>query len=56
MTIGVAPEEEHNLRLYHHLGFTAKVKNCRTDPCAMDEHMRPVQEEDDWWLLSKELI
>ena len=55
VTIGVAPEEERNLRLYRRLGFTAKVKDCRIDPCAMDEHMQPVQEEDVWWLLSKEL-
>ena len=54
-TIGVGPDEERNVKLYRRLGFTTKVKDCRTDPCAMNEHMQPVQEEDTWWLLSKEL-
>ena len=54
-TIGVGPDEERTVKLYRRLGFTTKVKDCRTDPCAMNEHMQPVQEEDTWWLLSKEL-
>ena len=55
-TIGVGPEEERNVKLYRCLGFTAKVKDCRIDPCAMDEHMQPVREEEAYWLLSKELV
>ena len=55
-TIGVGPDEEQNVRLYRRLGFTAKIKDCRTDPCAMDEQMQPVQEEEAYWLLSKELV
>ena len=55
-TIGVGPDEEQNVRLYRRLGFTAKVRDCRIDPCAMDEHMQPVREEEAYWLLSKELV
>lgn len=53
-TIGVGPEEEQNIRLYHRLGFTEKIKDCYSDPCAMDENMNPAPDEG-FWLLSKEL-
>ena len=54
-TIGVGPEKPENIRLYHRFGFTGKVRDCNYDPCGMDENMRPVYEEDTWWLLSKDL-
>ena len=53
-TIGVGPDEEQNIRLYHRLGFTEKIKDCYSDPCAMDENMNPAPDEG-FWLLSKEL-
>ncbi|MBR6308031.1 MAG: GNAT family N-acetyltransferase [Lachnospiraceae bacterium] len=40
-TIGVDSTEEKNIRLYHRLGFTEKVKDCFEDPCDVDENMRP---------------
>ena len=54
VTIGVGPEEEQNVRLYRRMGFTGKVKDCYTDPCAMDENMRP-RADDCYWLLAKDL-
>ena len=54
VTIGVGPEEEQNVRLYRRIGFNVKIKDCYTDPCAMDENMRP-QKDECYWLLAKEL-
>ena len=54
VTIGVGPEEEQNVRLYRRMGFCTKIKDCYTDPCAMDENMRP-QKDECYWLLAKEL-
>ena len=54
VTIGVGPDEEQNVRLYHRLGFTSKIKDCYTDPCAMDKNMKPAPDEG-FWLLSKDL-
>lgn len=51
-TIGV--DDARNERLYRRMGFVTKVKDCRVDPCARDESMRPV-EDGDYILLSKEL-
>ena len=53
--IGVSENEPQNLRLYRRFGFTEKVKDCRADPCAMDEHMQPVVDPEPWVLLRKEL-
>ena len=53
--IGVSESEPRNLQLYRRFGFTEKVKDCRADPCAMDEHMRPVVDPAPWMLLYKEL-
>ncbi len=53
--IGVSESEPWNLRLYRRFGFTEKGKDCRADPCAMDEHMRPVIDPEPWALLRKEL-
>ena len=53
--IGVSESEPRNLRLYRRFGFTEKIKDCRADPCAMDEHMRPVIDPEPWVLLRKEL-
>ncbi len=54
VTIGVAPEETDNVRLYRRLGFVNKIKDCFLDPCAMDENMNPKPDEL-FWLLKKEL-
>lgn len=51
-TIGV--DDERNERLYHRMGFTAWIKDCYLDPCAMDEEMQPA-EDDGYILLSKDL-
>lgn len=53
-TIGVDSTEEQNIRLYHRLGFTKKIKDCFEDPCDVDEDMRPKACEC-YWLLKKEL-
>ena len=53
--IGVSESEPQNLRLYRRFGFTEKVKDCRADPCAMDEQMRPVVDPESWALLYKTL-
>lgn len=53
--IGVSENEPQNLRLYRRFGFTEKVKDCRVDPCAMDEHMQPVVDPEPWVLLYKTL-
>ena len=52
-TIGVS--EERNKELYRRMGFSTKVKDCFFDPCARDENMRPVPDEEGYWLLSKDL-
>ena len=54
VTIGVAPDEADNVRLYRRLGFNDKVKDCFFDPCAVDENMKPKPDEL-FWLLVKEL-
>jgi ribosomal protein S18 acetylase RimI-like enzyme len=54
-TIGVAIDEPQNIKLYHHMGFNVKIKNCYYDPCGFDENGQPIYEEAGWWLLSKEL-
>ncbi len=54
-TIGVSESEPQNLRLYRRFGFAEKVKDCRADPCAMDENMQPVVDPEPWVLLCKEL-
>ena len=54
VTIGVAPDETDNVRLYRRLGFNDKIKDCFFDPCAMDENMKPKPDEL-FWLLKKEL-
>ena len=54
-TIGVEPGEKANLRLYGRLGFKEKIKECHYDPCGLDEDMKPVYEEEGWWLLAKDL-
>ena len=54
-TIGVGSDKPHNIRLYRHLGFSRKIKDCHYDPCGMDENNQPEYEEEAWWLLSKEL-
>lgn len=54
-TIGVSETEPQNLRLYRRFGFAEKVKDCRADPCAMDENMQPVVDPEPWVLLRKEL-
>ena len=53
--IGVSEDEPRNLRLYRRFGFTQKVKDCRADPCAMDEHMQPAVDPEPWALLYKTL-
>ena len=53
-TIGVGPDEDRNVRLYHRMGFTEQIKDCHVDPCAMDANMNPAPDEG-FWLLSKEL-
>ena len=55
VTIGVGCDEPQNIRLYHRLGFNTKIRDCHYDPCAMDENMCPVYEENAWWLLQKDL-
>ncbi len=52
-TIGA--DEERNMRLYQRLGFTAKIRDCYIDPCAMDENMRPEKVSKGYCLLSKDL-
>lgn len=54
-TIGVESNEQENIRLYSHLGFIEKIKDCHYDPCGLDENMQPLYEKDSWWLLAKEL-
>ena len=52
-TIGV--DDERNERLYRRLGFVSEVNYCHTDPCARDEDMQPVREEEGYRLLAKDL-
>lgn len=54
-TIGVEKDELDNIRLYRHLGFNTKIKDCHYDPCGLDELMQPVYAENSWWLLLKDL-
>ena len=54
-TIGVAPGEEQNVRLYRRLGFHTKIKDCFFDPCARDARMRPAPDPEGFWLLAKDL-
>jgi len=54
-TIGVENDELDNIRLYRHLGFNTKIKDCHYDPCGLDELMQPVYAENSWWLLLKDL-
>ena len=54
-TIGVERDEPQNIRLYRRFGFCTKVKDCRYDPCGMDENMTPRNEDTAWWLLRKDL-
>ena len=53
-TIGVGFDEERNIEMYRRMGFDRKIKDCFADPCAMDEHMRPMPDEG-FMLLAKEL-
>ena len=52
-TIGVS--DDRNEALYRRMGFSSIVKICYSDPCAMDENMRPEPDEDGYRLLLKEL-
>ena len=54
-TIGVAPDEPQNMKLYHRMGFAERIKDCYYDPCGFDENGHPAYEEACWWLLAKEL-
>ena len=54
-TIGVAYDEPRNISLYRRMGFTRKIRDCHYDPCAMDEKMQPLYDENAWQLLSKKL-
>ena len=53
-TIGVGMDEEDNINMYRHMGFTTKIKDCFEDPCARDENMQPKKDEG-FWLLAKAL-
>ncbi len=54
-TIGVSNDEPQNIKMYHHMGFSVKIKDCYYDPCGFDKNGNPIYEEAGWWLLSKEL-
>ncbi len=54
-TIGVNSDEEANIRLYRHFGFSRKIKDCHYDPCDRDENMQPLYQKEAWWLLEKTL-
>lgn len=54
-TIGVAVDEPQNIKLYHRMGFTKKIKDCNYDPCGFNAYGQQLYEEAGWWLLSKEL-
>ena len=53
VTIGV--DNERNRNLYRRMGFITEVKECYSDPCAMDGEMRPEADETGYLLLSREL-
>jgi len=53
-TIGVGMEEEGNKKMYDHMGFNRKIKECFFDPCARDKDMKPAADEG-FISLSKEL-
>ncbi|MBR2810921.1 MAG: GNAT family N-acetyltransferase, partial [Solobacterium sp.] len=52
-TIGV--DDVENEKLYRHMGFATKVRDCHDDPCARDANMRPVADEAGYRLLLREL-
>ena len=54
VTIGVGFEEERNRKMYEHMGFDRKIKDCFFDPCARDEEMKPAADEG-FVLLSRRL-
>jgi RimJ/RimL family protein N-acetyltransferase len=54
VTIGVDETEELNIKLYRRLGFNTKIKDCATDPCAMNKDMEP-DSCDTFWLLYKDI-
>ena len=51
---GYESAEEANIKMYTHMGFTTKIKDCYADPCAVDENMTPKPDEG-FVLLSKRL-
>ena len=53
-SVGVGFDERRNIEMYRRMGFDRKIKDCFADPCAMDEHMRPMPDEG-FMLLAKEL-
>lgn len=53
-TIGVGMDEESNQKMYEHMGFNRKIKECFFDPCARDKDMKPAADEG-FILLSKKL-
>ena len=53
-TVGVGMTEKDNIKMYEHMGFAVKIKDCYTDPCAVDENMKPKPDEG-FFLLSKAL-
>lgn len=53
-TIGVGMDEENNQKMYEHMGFNRKIKDCYYDPCARNRDMKPAADEG-FILLSKEL-
>ncbi len=53
-TIGVGMDEEGNKKMYDHMGFNRKIKECFFDPCARDKDMKPAADEG-FILMSKEL-
>ena len=53
-TIGVGMDEENNQKMYKHMGFYRKIKECFFDPCARDRDMKSAADEG-FILLSKEL-
>ena len=52
--IGVGTDEEKNQKMYEHMGFNRKIKECFFDPCARDKDMKPAA-DDGFILLSKKL-
>lgn len=54
VTIGVDKTEEDNIRLYHKIGFSEKIKDCIFDPCDVDQKMK-AKPCSVYWLLKKNL-